>query len=110
AAGRVGEDFWFAREQVREETHVVRVIRDDEEIERARELRGLAARRGDLLAAREAIGVARIQTAAEGAGVHRKTGVQMGVAKERARGEFAIGVGRVRSFLEGLARLFGAER
>ncbi len=63
AARRVGEHLGLAREEIGEEAHVVRVIRDDEEIERARELRGLAARGHDLLAAREAVGVARIEPA-----------------------------------------------
>ena len=87
AAHRVGEDLGLARDEIGEEAHVVRVIGDDEEIERARELRGLAARGHDLLAAREAIRVARIQAAAERAGIHREAGVQVRVAEERARRE-----------------------
>ena len=53
AARRVGEDLRLAREEVGEEAHVVRVIGDHEEVERARELHRLPARGGDLLAAGE---------------------------------------------------------
>ena len=110
AARRVGEDLGLARDEVGEEAHVVRVIRDDEEIERARELRGLAARGHDLLAAREAIGVARSQAAAERAGIHREAGVQVRVAEERARREFAIGVRRIGALLERLSGFVLVER
>ena len=70
AARRIGEQLGLAGEKVGKEAHVVRVVRDDEEIERARELHRLAARGRDLLAAREAIGVARAEPRAEGAGIH----------------------------------------
>ena len=56
-AGRIGEDVRLSGEQVGEEAHVVGVVGDDEEIERPRELRLLPARRGQLLAAREAVRV-----------------------------------------------------
>ncbi len=100
AARGVGEHLGLAREEVGEEAHVVRVVGDDEEIERARELRRLSAGGHDLLAAREAIGIARTEPAASRARIHREGGVQMRVAEERARGEFAIGVGRVRALFE----------
>ena len=73
----------------REEAHVVRVVGDDEEIERPRQLRRLAARGRDLLAAREAIGVARAEPRAERARVDRERRVQVRVAEERARREVA---------------------
>ena len=50
AAGRVGEDFGLAREQIRKEAHIVGVIGDHEEVERTRELHRLAGGGGDLLA------------------------------------------------------------
>ena len=106
----MGEDFGLAREEIGKKAHLVRVIGDDEKIERARELRRLAARGHDLFAAREAIGVARTQTAAERAGIHRERGVQVRVAEERAGGEVAVGVGRVGAFLERLCGFVAVER
>src|SRR4029079_1526614 len=43
APGGIGEELRLAREQIREEAHVIGMIGDDEEIERTGKLRGLAA-------------------------------------------------------------------
>ena len=59
------------------------------------ELHRLAARRGDLLAPGEAVGIARGEPRAECARVHRERGVQVRVAEERAGREVAARVGRV---------------
>ena len=98
AARRIGQDLGLAGEQVREEAHVVGVIGDHQEVERTRQLHRLAAGRRDLLAPGEAIGVARAEPRAEGAGVHRERRVQMRVAEERPRREIAAGIGRVGRF------------
>ena len=102
AARRVGEDFGLAGEEVGEEAHVVRVVGDHQEVERARELRRLAARGRDLLAAGEAIGVARAEPAPNAPASIEKRGVQVRVAEERPRREVAAGVGRVGALGEGL--------
>ena len=100
-AGRVGEHLGLAGEERREEAHVVGVVGDDEEIERPRELHPLAARRRQLLAAREAVGVLEAEPVAEGAGVHRGAGVEMRVAPEDAAREVAPGIGRIARRLAG---------
>ncbi len=94
--GGIRQNLRVALEQVREEPHVVRVVRDDEEIERAGELHRLLRRRGDLLPLGEAIRVAGVEAATERAGIHREAGVQMRVAEERSRWEVAPGVRRIR--------------
>ena len=96
AARRVGEQLGLAGEQVGEEAHVVGVVGDDEEVERPRELRRLAAGGRDLLAPGEAIGVARRRAGAERAGIQRERRVQVRVAEERPRREVAVRVGRIR--------------
>ena len=73
--------------QVREEAHVVGVVGDHEEVERARELHRLAAGGGQLLAPGEAVGLLRPEPRAEGACIHRERRVQMRVAEERSRRE-----------------------
>ena len=88
--------FGIAGEELREEAHVVGVVGDDQKIERPRQLRRLAGRRRDLLALGEAIGVARAEPCAEGAGVDRERGVEVGVAEERPGREIAPGPGRIR--------------
>jgi hypothetical protein len=98
-AGRIGQHFGFTGEEVRKETHVIGMIGDDEEIERARELHWLATRCRDFFAAGEAIGVARAEPRAERPSVHRKRGMQMRIAEERARWEVTTRVGRIRGLL-----------
>ena len=70
AAGGICKDFRFAGEEVGEEAHVVGMIGDDQEVQRAGKLGGLAAGSHDFLAAGEAIGVARAEPAAKGSGIH----------------------------------------
>ena len=82
-AGRVGEHLRVAGVQEGEEPHVVRVVGDDEEVERARQLDLQAGRRSQLLAARKAMRILGQEPRTECAGVHRIAGVQMGVAPER---------------------------
>jgi hypothetical protein len=53
---RILQNEGFACEQVRKKAHVVRVIRDDEKVERARKLHFQPRRGSDLFAARELIG------------------------------------------------------
>ena len=72
AARGTGEQFGLAGDEIGEEAHVVGVIGHHEEVERARELDRLTARRRHFLPAREAIRVARAEAGAERAGVHRK--------------------------------------
>ena len=93
-AGRVGQHFRVTRIQPREEAHVVGMIGDHEEIERSVKLHFQAGRRSQLFAAREAVGVFRDQPCAEGAGVHRHSGVQVGVAPEDLARKVASRVGR----------------
>ena len=71
------------------------MVGDDEKIERPRQLRRLTRRSRDLFTLGEAIGIARQQPCAEGAGVKRKRGVEMGVAEERPGREIAAGPGRI---------------
>lgn len=50
---------------------------------------------GNLLAAREAIGVARSETGSESPCIHGKRGVQVRVAEMGARGEVSVRMGRM---------------
>ena len=95
ASLRRGQQLRFAAHQLREEPHAVRVIGDDQEVERPRQLDRLAAVRSDLLAASEAVGILGRQAGAERAGIHREGGVQVRVAEERQRREIAPCVGRI---------------
>ncbi len=88
---------------VREETHIVGMIGDDEEVQWPRQLRWLPRGRGNLFASGEAIGVLGAQPRPEGTGIHRKGGVEMGIAEQRAGRKFAAGIGRI----GGLERLLG---
>src|SRR6185295_6723607 len=56
------------------------MVGDGEEVERARQLHPLTRRRGQFLAAGEAVGVFEPQAIAEGAGVHRSACVDVRVA------------------------------
>ena len=96
---RVGQHLGVAREELREEAHVVRVIGHHEEVERTGELDLLAAGGGDLLALGEAIRVLRPEPGTERAGVHRERRVHMRVAEERPRGKVAARVRRVRALV-----------
>jgi hypothetical protein len=58
-AGRIRQHVGLPRKEIRKEAHVVRVVGHDEEVERSRQLHRLTARRLHLLAAREAIRIAR---------------------------------------------------
>ena len=42
AAGRIGQDVGLPGKEIREETHIVGVVGDDQKIERPRQLRRLA--------------------------------------------------------------------
>jgi hypothetical protein len=53
----------------------------------------LASVRDDLFAAREPIGVARVEARAERAGIHRERRMQMRVAEEWPHGEVPVGIG-----------------
>ena len=59
----MGEQFRLASEEVGEEAHVVRMIGDDEEIERTGKLHWLSTGGHDLLAFGEAIGFLRSEAA-----------------------------------------------
>src|SRR4029450_11274683 len=74
----------------------VRVIGDDQEVERPGQLDRLGARSGDLLAPGQAIGVPRSETTTERARIHRERGVQVRVAKQGTRRIVAAHVGRKR--------------
>ena len=113
------EQLGVAAHELREEPEAVGVVRDDEEVERARELHGLAAGGRDLLAAREPVGLAGREPRARGAGVHRERGVQVRVAEERPHREVAPRVRRVDGLLRerlldgglvGLAGVLGERR
>ncbi len=98
--GGIGQHRRRARQQGREEPHVVRVVGDHEEVKRARQLHGLAGVRRHLLPTGEAIRVAWVEARAEGAGVHRKRRVEVSVAKEGAGREIAVCVRGVRTLAE----------
>ena len=74
------------------------MIGDDHEIERARELRALAAGSNDLLSLGEPIGIGRTEPGAERAGINRKRRVRVGIAEKRASREIASRIGRVWRF------------
>ena len=78
------------------------MVGDHEEVERARQLDGLAGVGGDLFTASEAVGVLGRQARAESTGVQRVRGVQVRVAEQRQRGERAARVGRI----AGLGRVY----
>ena len=94
-AGRVGKHFWIACEQSREETHIVRVVGDDQEVERPRQLHALAAGGDQFLASCEPVGVLEAEPGAEGACIERGAGVEMRIAPEHAAREGAAGIRRV---------------
>jgi hypothetical protein len=95
SAGRVRQQGGLARQQLREEAHVVGMVGHDQKVERSGQLHLLAAGRRDLLAAGQTIGVGWVQTRAEGARVERDRSVEVRIAEERARGEVAARVRRV---------------
>src|SRR6185436_10722241 len=74
-------------------------------IERPREFRQLSRRGRDLLALGEPVSVARSQTRAKGAGIHRERGMEMCVAEQWPRWEVSSGPGRIRPL--GWKDLFG---
>ena len=73
--------------ELREEAHVVRVIRHDQEVQRPVQPDELAGRRGELLTAGETVGVLRHQPGSEGARVHGHARVQVRVAPVHVRRE-----------------------
>ena len=92
---RITEDVCGAGEQVGEEAHGVRVIRDHQEIQWSGQA-GLQPRgRNDLVPPCELVGLVQTQPVAECASVDREGRVKMGVAPEYPTGEVAAGVGRV---------------
>ncbi len=92
----VGHDAGRAVDDVGDRAHAVAVIGDHVEVERTRELYGLARVRGHLLAAREAVGVARRVARALAAGVEGERGVDVGVAEVDVGGKLSIRVRRIR--------------
>ena len=109
-AGLIGEHLRLPGEELREEAHVVRVVGDHEEVERSGELHPLAARRRDLVAFGEAVGVLRRQPGAERAGVHREGRVHVRVPEEGADREVAPRRRRIRWFPETLLSCFLVQR
>jgi hypothetical protein len=75
------------------------MVRDYEEIERARKASTLAAGRCDLLTFGKTIGVVRSETAAERASIHGIGCVEMGVAPIHALRKVAIHVRGIGGFL-----------
>ena len=86
------------------------VVGDDQEIERAAELDGLAGGRDDLLPAREAISGFRSERVPERSRVQRIRRMEMGVAPEHARGIRAPGIGRISRRLVERSDLIPVER
>ena len=72
---RVLENESLACEKIGEKAHVVRVIRNDEKVERPRQLHFQPCRGSDLFAARELIGRVEAETISESTRIHRQTGV-----------------------------------
>ena len=95
-ASRIGQDVRASRRGVAERSPYCRSGRRPRENRAAATACRLSRRRHDLLALGEAIGVARVEPRAEGAGVHREAGVGVGVAEERPGREVASGPGRIR--------------
>ena len=71
-------------------TKAIRMIADDEKIERPRQLYALATRSSDFLAFGEAVGILRREPTAECPRVHRERRMQVRIAKERTRGKVAV--------------------
>ena len=101
---RVGQDLGFSGDQPREEAHAIGMVGHDEEVERAREAHGLPRRGNHLLPLGEAVGVARRQARPESAGIHRKGGMEVGVAPIHVGGEAPLRIGRVGPRREGVAQ------
>ena len=76
----IGEKLRVAERHFVHDAHRVRVVRDDEPIERPRQLGGDASRRHDLLATSEPNRLFRPEAVAGGPGVQRHGGVQVAVA------------------------------
>lgn len=69
-ASRVPQNVRLALEKIWKETHVVRMVGDDEEIERPRKLHFQTRRRGDFFTPGETIGLVETQPISEGTGIH----------------------------------------
>ena len=82
------------------------MIGHHQEVERPGEFRRLTAGGRHLFAAGKAVGITRLKPAAEHAGIHGEAGVQMGVAEQRPRREFAVGIRGVRLLTKRLVDLF----
>jgi hypothetical protein len=89
----IGQELGAARQQLREKTHVVRVVGNHQEVQRPGQSDLQAGGRGQLLAARKAVGLLRPEPRAEGPGVHRQVRVQVRVPPEHPVGEVAPRVG-----------------
>ena len=105
-AGRVREIRRVAGEQLREEAHVVGVIGDHDEIERADELDSHAVRSRDFFAAREPEGIGGSEAGAKCARVHRCAGMHVGVAEQGTRREIPPRVRRVALLRERVRKSF----
>ena len=79
---RIGQELGLACLQIRDQSHLIGVVRHDQKIERARQLRLLTGRAGDFLALGEAIRIRWHQRGTGGAGVHRQGRVQVCVTEE----------------------------
>ena len=104
AAVRVGHDVRGAGDDVGDRAHRVGVVGDHVEVEGHAHLHRLAGVGDDLLAAGEAVGVARHQRGAGAAGVGGETGVDVGVAEVDVGREGVVGVGRIGPALEHVDR------
>lgn len=69
------------------------MVRDDEEIERTRQLGREPGRGGDHIAARELVGLARAERRPRHAGIEREGRVEVRVAEQRTGGEVAVYAG-----------------
>ena len=86
------QEFGLAREQIGEETHIIGVVGNDEEIQWAGQLRWLSARRDDFFATGEAKRFPRPESRAKRACVKRSCGMQVCIAEERTGRKIATRV------------------
>ena len=97
AAGcRIGQNLRLSGKEIRRKTHIVGMVRDDQEIQRTGELDRLAGGADDLLSPGETVGVLRPDRGARHARVHGQGCVEMGIAEQRARRKVSTRIGRIR--------------
>ena len=90
---RHGQKFGLAGLEIGDQSHLVGVIGNDQEIQRSRQLGLLPAGAGDLFALGEAIRIRRQQLGAGGTGIQRQSGVQVGIPEVDARRVISAGCG-----------------